>query len=276
MSEINSIVFLHIPKAGGMTLHRIIERQYDHGEIYTLDPSGDFVGQMEGFKLLPQERRMKFKMLKGHMLFRARLDEYMPQPSAYITLLRDPIERIISYYYILDNPHHYLNEVLISRRLELKEFVESGMPTELNNFQTDLLSTVDPVLLKKYGPKNYPWDILLESAKSNLLQHFLVVGVLERFDEFLVLLKRSLGWQIHPYSRQNVTSNRPSREAISEDTIAVIKACCRYDMELYRFACGRMDELVAQQDGTFPEEVKRFSALDSGILTTHCRSGKAP
>jgi hypothetical protein len=208
---------------------------------------------------------MMLKMLKGHMLFRKRLDEYMPQPCVYITLLRNPIERIISYYYyILDNPCHHLHEVLKSRKLGLKDFIESGMSTELDNFQLDLLATVDLALLDKYGPKNYPRDTLLESAKSNLLQHFAVVGVLERFDEFLILLKRFFGWQTPLYSRQNVTRGRPPRETISEDTIDAINECCKYDMKLYDFVCKRMDDLIARQDETFAEEVKSFKALNSG------------
>lgn len=101
---------------------------------------------------------------------------------------------------------------------------------------------------------------------ANLLQHFAVVGVLERFDEFLILLKRFFGWKTPLYSKQNVTRARPPREVIDEGAIDAIKECCKYDIKLYGFACNRMDELLALEGKNFIEEVKSFKALNSGML----------
>jgi hypothetical protein len=59
-----AVVFLHIPKTAGTTLHRIIERQYKPGQLYS-------VGLVEGESLeelakLDEVRRAEIRMLRGH------------------------------------------------------------------------------------------------------------------------------------------------------------------------------------------------------------------
>ena len=43
------------------------------------------------FAQIPPARLRKTRMFKGHMLFG--LHEILPQPSTYITVLRDPVDR---------------------------------------------------------------------------------------------------------------------------------------------------------------------------------------
>jgi hypothetical protein len=250
-----SLIFLHIPKTGGTTLNGIIEAQYDPSSIYSLPSHGDIKRYMDDFKLLPVEQRIQLKLLKGHLLFRARLDQYMSQPCRYITLLREPIDRVIStYYYILETPSHYLHKEIVSEKVDLQVFSERDYPA-VNNLQTYLLATVDPLLLGKHEESNYPMENLIESAFANIDKYFAVIGVLERFDEFLILLMRCLGWKITHYSKQNVNQMRPRREDVPERTIETIRNNNKYDMRLYNHARQRMDDLIALQGASFFEQV---------------------
>jgi hypothetical protein len=258
-----SIIFLHIPKAGGTTLHKIIEQQYDPSLIFTLKSDGDFIENINYFKMLPSEQRLKYKVLKGHMLFRHRLDKCMSQPCAYITLLRDPIDRIISYYhYILRTSSHYLHEQVVSQKMNLKEFVASGISPEINNFQTDMLATVDSKLLEKYGKFHYPKEQLFESAKNNILKYFSIAGILEQFDEFLILAQKILGWKKLYYAKQNVTENRPTRDVIPDGTLSVLEENNQLDIQLYKFVQARMNESTAQHGPSFKQEVQKFKLLN--------------
>jgi hypothetical protein len=102
----------------------------------------------------------------------------------------------------------------------------------------------------------------LELAKKNLKEHFTLVGVLERFDEGLILLKRTLGWNIPLYTKNNVTKNRPSKSDISTKALSLLEKFNEYDIQLYEYGKGLFEELINQQDSSFAREVEKFKAAN--------------
>lgn len=137
----HSLIFLHIPRTGGSMLHWVIKDKYEKYEpatIFTID-GNRFKESVREFKRLPEEQRKRIRVLKGHMYFG--LHEFLPRPSSYITILRDPIERVISaYYHILQNPTQGAHKVVTSQRMSLAEFVRTGVCKMANNGQTRFLS----------------------------------------------------------------------------------------------------------------------------------------
>ena len=122
--DTSTVIFLHIHKAAGTTLHRIIERQYPPDQIWSFDERHDF----EAFRALSEAQKEEIRMLRGHMIFG--LHEFMPRPCIYVTLLRDPVERVLSFYnYIRRNPHHYHSEMIVSQGLTLQQFLETRTST---------------------------------------------------------------------------------------------------------------------------------------------------
>ena len=63
-----TLIFLHIPKTAGTTLNRIIEWQYSPFEIFTIDPYR-IRATPERLKRLPEERRRRLRVVRGHMLY---------------------------------------------------------------------------------------------------------------------------------------------------------------------------------------------------------------
>jgi hypothetical protein len=250
-----SLIFLHIPKAGGSTLHKIIERQYKSDTIFNID--GTRVQEsIDEFKKLPEVQRGKIRVLKGHMWFG--LHKYLPHPSTYITLLREPVDRMIShYYYILQEPRHYLYETVTSHRMNLKDYVCSGISAELDNGQTRLLSGIEDINVAKCSPA------LLESAKKNLDEHFAVIGLTERFDETLILLKRAFGWKTLFYDKEKVTRNRPRRKDVSKDTLNAIEKHNELDINLYQYVKELFEAQISQQVSFFEKELKLFKLLNN-------------
>jgi len=104
-----------------------------------------------------------------------------------------------------------------------------------------------------------PNDIL-EIAKANLREYFSLVGISERFDESLILLKRVLGWRTKDilYVRQNVIRDRPSKGSIDSDILKVIEQHNELDIQLYEFAKQMFEERISQQDSSFRREVQIF------------------
>jgi hypothetical protein len=181
------------------------------------------------------------------------LHEDLSGSVGYITVLRDPIDRVLStYYFILTTPVHRLYEEVVSTNMSLREFVEDERFPQVSNQQTRLIS----------GLRGDPSAQALEVAKSNLSTHFSAVGFTERFDESLVLFKRLLGWRNICYHKRNVTKDRPRKYEIPNSTIRLIEKNNILDMELYEFATQRFNEALSEQGSSFRDEVCNFQRLN--------------
>ncbi len=89
----------------------------------------------------------------------------------------------------------------------------------------------------------------MATAKSNLDRYFSVVGLVERFDETLILLQKAFSWQPPLYIKQNVTSEAEKKHAeISKATVEKIKQYNAMDVELYDYAVQRFEEQLAAID----------------------------
>jgi hypothetical protein len=253
MSTAQTVIFLHIPKTAGTTLYRIIERQYKPGDVYAI---GGTAQSFDTFKNLPEADKAAVRLLKGHIDFG--VHALLPQPATYFTILRDPVERIVSYYhFVRRTPEHYCHELVTSKGLSLAAFLDSKADVMANNGQTRMIAG------QLYG---YPFgecpDHLLETAKQNLRRHFAVVGLTERFDETLLCLKRSFGWRNLFYARENVAPARQRPNRVDEATRAAIVAANRLDMELYHEATACFDAALQQYGAPFIRQLKQFQAAN--------------
>jgi hypothetical protein len=181
----------------------------------------------------------------------------------YIALFRDPVDRVVSYYYyIIKQPGHYLHNIVLANRMRLEEFVSAGLSTEFDNIQTRQISGIEGV---PYGTCT---EKMLETAKLNLIRQYAVAGLTERFDETIILMKRHFGWSYPLYVRRHVQTNRPVRDKIPESTIKLIEQTNALDVELYRFAAKKFDRLVSEQDESFQDELnklKKYNAWLQGL-----------
>jgi hypothetical protein len=249
-------IFLHLPKTAGLTLHGIIERQYAPQNVYTLD-STRILESIQAFQDLSAARRAEIYMLKGHIGMRLEMHKFLPEPVTYFTLLRDPIDRVIShYYYIRGLKDHYLTELAINTSLQ--EVLEQDKIPMFNNEQTRWLAGEE----HNIGFGGYQ-EKILEKAKKNLREHFAVVGLTERFDETLLLLKHTYDWPHNVfYTRTNVTTQRPRKDEISPATLNALVQANLLDIELYQYASKLFEEQLRQQGPLFPVKVKAFQSIN--------------
>lgn len=244
------VAFIHIPKTAGSTLYRILENHYRWDDIYTVWQDGT----LDQFKQLSPMQKRNIRLLRGHVGLG--IAAHLPGPTTYFTVLRDPVERVISYYhFIRRSPHHYCYELVTSRQMSLHDFVSSGADTLVDNGQTRLLANLETGHEIPFGGCD---AALLDEAKANLAQRMAVVGLTERFDETLLLLRHHFGWRHIYYARQNVSANRTRRHSLSPDTLALIENANRLDTELYRFADRLFAEQVAQLGGRLPQNLRTF------------------
>ncbi len=215
-----ALLFLHLPKTAGTTLNRIIEWQYNPLAIFTIDPYR-IRATAERLKALPERRRRALRVVRGHFYYG--LHEVLPQGGTYITILRNPISRVLSsYYFIQRRPLHPLHRKVKGGRLNVEEFIR--LTPHRQNLQCSLIAGI-----KDHGGGTRE---VLEIAKQNLLKSFSVVGISEQFEESLVLMAETFGWEIPYYENHKVTKNRPPPDPAD---VEIIRSHNQFDLELYDF-----------------------------------------
>ena len=239
------LVFLHIPKTAGLTLNAVLRMQYRRSVTIHAATLG---GSPEDIERIPAEQRTRARLVFGHLHYG--VHEWIPQPTAYITLLRDPVHRVMSLYgYVMREPRHPLHERVAGTRMGLETFVESGLDrTQVENGQTRQLAPV---------PGGDPGPDDLARAVDHV-RECVALGLTERFDESLWLMRRILGWRAPYYRSRNVTPSEQTRSGPSEGALELIRAKNSLDLQLYDEARSRFAELVVAQGESFRREVDRF------------------
>jgi hypothetical protein len=172
----------------------------------------------------------------GHVPFG--LHRLIPNPCAYITILRNPLDRVISHYYYVKErgPSHYLYDATIARGMSLVDYATTPLDVELDNGQTRFISGIWSATASRRE--------MLQTAKSNLLDHFVAFGVVERFAETVSLFRQVLGWSSSELTHENVTRTKPQRAEIDPGTLRRIEEFNALDCELYAWSTARFEEML--------------------------------
>ncbi len=256
-----TLIYLHLPKCGGTTLNRLIEWEYPPLRIYSIDPS---FFRWSYYRLLrwPAARLSGLSVIKGHMPFG--IHKPLPQPATYITVLREPVERVISEYYFAR--HYRLHPQ--HKRMQHLTLEDYAATTPHHNLQCKLLAGLP-------GPRDFLagdcTEHTLETAKANLAAHFTLAGLTERFDETLALLKILFGWKLNQYASFNITRARPVKSAIPAATQRLIAERNRFDVAIYQHAVPLFERALQEHRAPVDAALQAVSrARRLGPVQTAC------
>jgi hypothetical protein len=227
--EAPRLLFLHIPKTAGSTLRRIIERRYGRRAVFSVgEATGADIDRLAG--MTPQQLE-RIRAVVGHFPFG--LHALLPDASTYVTLLREPADRIVShFYYAARTSESPLFAEIEATGRNLRRYVEEAPAAAwFNNGQTRLLGSIDP---RDAAPADRS---TLDRAKARLLSDFAIVGLAERFDESLARIAARFAWPPGTrYGSEKISTNRVPLSEVSAEDLAVIRTRNALDEELYRFA----------------------------------------
>lgn len=261
-----SVLFLHIPKTGGTTLRSVISRQYPQGGSYEIvNPINESIIE---FRESSAASRLQYSLLQGHMSYG--LHEFMSDDFSYVTMLREPLRRAVSdYAFVSTNTLHPLYESVQS--MSFSDYLNSGMTSQLENGQTRLIAgDCEPgnIGIPTVNPMT---DDDLLRATDHISRHFSVVGVLERFDESLLLMRQALGWKLPFYVKQNITA-KGAKPRLNTEDLETARRQNNLDLKLYQASLDNLDQQIAAGGDQFQNSLARFRLLNKAWSASHSLS----
>jgi len=210
-------LFLHIHKTAGTTLRQIIDSQYGQQNVLTFynQNSNHLIDNLDSLLIV----NPRYKALIGHFNFG--VHNKISFPTTYTTFLRHPVARTISHYkeWLVNHPNWLLDEN--GNTQSLIENIHSN-PENYSDYQCKMLTQSNGVAnnIKSLG----------QMALDNLLTYFSGIGLVEYFEESIILLSKNLGWKPINYKALNVKNIDME---ITPELIELVLSINKQDMFLY-------------------------------------------
>ena len=224
------LFFVHVMKTGGTSLLYDLMGRFAPGEVYPdakLDRVEDAPYDSVPYLLqLDTARRDGIRVFCGHFPFAA--VDLLPGRIASLTVLRDPVERTLSYLSMcLDMEPQFADCSLEDVYNDPIQFTFG-----ISNFQTRVFAlTADDEPLHVRNPIDI--DERRLSLAKRRIERVDVLGIHEQYDDFLDRVVDRFGWE-----RRNVPRRRVGRRPVeaAASLRRRIEADNAADMELYTYA----------------------------------------
>lgn len=203
------LVFLHIPKTAGTTFDHVLEtvsrldgsRHYRAmGVVYGQYMGAEKLEAADAFRAADRRDLDECEFLSGHVpstVWEERID---PEGCAFVTLLRDPVDRMISQYRFGIERGGWAADA------KLTDLVAAG--ALVDNLQVRMLAGCE-------DPKIQCDQEMLQAALDRAERRFAVIGVSETFDAFLAALIQLRGWPEIIYTAYQVGQTRLDPRTLS-------------------------------------------------------------
>ena len=232
--EDTALIFLHIPKTAGTSIRSLVEGVFAAPtRVYLYEePPGISLKEFRG---LPKEAKEQIRLVFGHVPYG--VHEWLPQRARYITVLRDPVDRVVSlYYHNKTMPGNKRHQLIVENNLSLEEFVFCGHALQTDNGMVRYISGVQGM---RFGECS---EDVLDMAYRNIENHFECVLTMENLQQGIAKLSEILGLPMRGVRKMNVNRARQQKESIDPLLVRKIEALNRFDRELYDWIKRKWEE----------------------------------
>ncbi|MEZ4608152.1 MAG: sulfotransferase family 2 domain-containing protein [Deinococcales bacterium] len=231
-SKDDPLFFLHIPKTAGTSLRKLVDHYYPYPQgVHLYERINDADPAF-------YEELKKARSFYGHFAYG--LHNRIGIKGSYITFLREPSERVISYYNhqarIPGTAHH----AKITDGLSLVELLNNYQEPQMSNHMVRLISGMG---VEKLKDEDYFEP--LNRAIKNIEKDFLFVGLVEELSDSMKVLSEFLGWskRHHNLPITNVNPSPKSR-LVDDETLKLIRSYNRLDYLLYEYVRWQLKALI--------------------------------
>ena len=213
---------------------------YNHVEV-----GRRFLSAVDFKKLMRLNKNIQ--SIGGHSLRTGLRFESVTPDIKYITFLRNPVDRFISHY------NHGIRAKRHNMSLEDRAEINGE-----GNYQTKFI--IGAQNLQERGKPIREKD--LEKAKEILTKEYSFVGLVEQFDESLILMKKQLGVNHFDlrYTRENVTKKKfIQKKDLSKPMLDKLSEINILDIELYNYVKNELFEKIkANYSECFDGDLQRL------------------
>lgn len=257
------VVLQAIPLASHGLAQIVVLRQYADRPQYrfTGHPAAE-----EKFREMPEAERASFDIVWGPL--RYGIQEAMPGYGRgaripFLTMLRDPVERVIAhYYFVLSAPTHYLYRRITAANWTLHDYIANEATIELDNDQVRCLNAVP----HRQIPFGKVTRAMLDEARRALDHPDTIFGLTEYFDETLLIYARAMGWEDVRYLGRGMRSQTPQAPQVPAETLDLIRRTNALDIELYEHARAVFEERLRGHGAAFQEELRQYREANDALL----------
>jgi sulfotransferase famil protein len=247
-------IFHHVPKCGGTTVSRIIDKMYHPSALYAVNSTTQgFPASMHALRHLDHASISKLCMIRGHQTYG--LHRILKRPCKYFTILREPALRFVSAYfhaaYQTDLP---LNRRIRENGVTLKELAEADDAVFGCDYLVRSFAAVPEAAHAADGA------LFLELAKNNLYRDFVAVGITEKMEKSVLLFCETFGWNIKGYRSQNINT-KYCIDDIDPEVLAIFRQRNPNDVAFYEFAVSLWEKQV-KEISSFEEKLKHFDSTN--------------
>jgi hypothetical protein len=221
--------FVHLQKTAGTALFRRLRHHFGTRAVYPLPEEQGTPEVVLDVGLL-QRRLVELgdgiEVVTGHFPLCA--TEVLPGPFATFTILRDPVERTLSFL------RHQREVDQRFAQASLEEVYAHPVSTGglVTNHMVKMLAMSPSEMTDGALSQLVVDDDRLAVARRNLAERIDVMGLQEHFDEFCADLETSFGWDLGPPVFMNRTTPADAPDGLREQ----IRADNDHDVRLYAYA----------------------------------------
>jgi hypothetical protein len=228
---------MHIQKTAGKSLLAVLRQAYDQVLVGHEMPERDRLK-----RLWHDEREVaeRVQVVHGHMPWG--FHSWFDRHYAYIGFVREPVDRVVSYYYFCrSEPTH--NRHGLAHMLTLDEWVKHNPDLCVDNAMTRYfagrITDLAPRPVKVHPAER---SAMLAEAIENIQSDFPVVGVVEDMERSLEMLKVYFGWPAElEMPRVNANRARPELDSVPAATRDRIRELNDLDRALYDYCRQRLE-----------------------------------
>lgn len=249
------LYFLHINKTAGTTVTEAFRESMRRKglESYLLRERICGPQEFEGLRSLPANRIDSYSLYRGH--FGLLLQQIVQRPLRIVTILRDPVRRVISHYHhIQRSPDRKYHQKIVDGNLSLIDCLEDPTLRPIFwNMQTRHLGW-NPILSREkllqfdYEPWDDPQSLpcdederrMVDRAKETIDQAE-AVGVTEMLDKFFDKVSQTTGLAFAPPKENRMVGQYSAEFGPAE--LKKIEECCQLDQEVYEYVRTRVESM---------------------------------